>query len=521
MLMSPLRTVAIYIVLATGTLAALILALGTAWGFLSLVMIAVLVASLVYLALKAEGARIELAELHRLRAAYDQLDEQAKLIIRTDLELHRTQEELDRRLVSLMSLHRLGRHLQVSLRPEEVFSKLDGATVMNFGFSKGLLGMCASLEDLRAMDWRSLIRFTEPEANQIKAHLVDSGLLKQILSRPAPAMLQAVSTIDQAQRKLLELLGVPMAVVAGVIPHTGPVGCLLLGAERVGSDTETKVDEELVSILTNQLAVAVENSALYEKTWTTQQELERKVQERTRELEKANDELVRLNKAKSDFVSAVSHELRTPLAAIKGYAALLGSGQFGALAKPQGERIAKIEKHSDLLGQLINNLLDIARIESGRVTMERRPIPVKEFVATIEDVVHPQMDAKHLRYVVDVDGITQLVGDSQHLQRVFINLLSNAIKYTPERGTIRLTLTQEASSVLASVTDTGCGIAPEELPKLFQEFYRANDPVNQQIRGTGLGLALVKRIVEAHHGRIWVSSEKGKGSTFSVSLPAA
>ncbi|MBI3083545.1 MAG: hypothetical protein HYY90_04195, partial [Candidatus Omnitrophica bacterium] len=106
MLISPLRSFAIYIVLATGTLAALILALGTAWGFLSLVMIAVLVASLVYLALKAEAARIELAELHRLRTAYDQLDEQAKLIIRTDLELHRTQEELDRRLVSLMSLHR-------------------------------------------------------------------------------------------------------------------------------------------------------------------------------------------------------------------------------------------------------------------------------------------------------------------------------------------------------------------------------------------------------------------------------
>jgi signal transduction histidine kinase len=288
-----------------------------------------------------------------------------------------------------------------------------------------------------------------------------------------------------------------------------------------GGAATAKASEELVAILSNQLAVAIENSALYEETWSSRQELERKVQERTHELAEANAGLVRLNKAKSDFVSAVSHELRTPLAAIKGYAALLGTGQFGPLVQPQSERIGKIEKHADLLAQFINNLLDIARIESGRITMERFPIPLKEFFTAIQDVIHPQLEAKHIHYTVDCHGINELVGDSQHLQRVFVNLLSNAIKYTPDGGTIQVGLKRDGTSILATVTDTGCGISLEDQQKLFQEFYRANDPINQQVRGTGLGLALVKRIVEAHQGQIWVTSEKGKGSTFSVSLPEA
>ena len=508
-----------YLVLAIGTLAALVLTLGYAWTIQSIGMIAGLVGSLVYLALKVESTQSQLKELRRLRAAYDQLDQQAKLIIRTDLELQRSQETLDRRLSSLMSLHRLARQLDVSLRPDEVFGKLDDETVMNFGFSRGLLGIGSPPG---AIEWRSLIRVSPAVAHDLSAHLSAGGLLQSLLANnQAPVFLQRSLVTQEPHRKLLELLEVSSAVLVGISPRTGPAGYLLLGRTGTEASVDEQAVEELVSVLANQLATAVENSALYEKAWTAQQELERKVQERTRELANANAQLQRLNKAKSDFVSAVSHELRTPLAAIKGYAALLVSGQFGQLAQPQSERIAKIERHADLLTQLINNLLDIARIESGRIAMERRPIPVKEFISTIHDVVHPQLDAKRLRYSEDLDGITELVGDPQHLQRVFVNLLSNAIKYTPEGGTIRFGLQREDDSVLATVTDTGCGIAPEEIPKLFQEFYRANDPVNREIRGTGLGLALVKRIVEAHQGRIWVSSEKNRGSTFSVSLPAA
>ena len=500
---------------AAGLLALLLLIFNIHWT-IDILMIFVLIGSLFHLTQRVERSRRELDEMVRLRDAYGQLDRQAKLIIRTDLELYRTQEELDQRLASLMSLHQLGRSLQVTMRPDEVFGRLESTVVTNFGFSKGLLGMCASLD---TVEWHSLVGVDQAVADRLKAHLMESGLLKEILTNPSPRFLQAASA-DPQTRMLLDLMGMSVAVVAGVMPHAGPAGCLLLGRTGIGGAVNPKADEELVAILTNQLAIAVENSALYEETWKAQRELERKVQERTHELAEANAGLVRLNKAKSDFVSAVSHELRTPLAAIKGYAALLGSGQFGRLVAPQSERITKIEKHADLLTQLINNLLDIARIESGRVTMEQQRIPVEELFSAVQEMVHPQLEAKQIRYAVDMDGVTTLLGDLQHLQRVFVNLLSNAVKYTPEGGEIRVKLAREESAILATVSDNGCGISAEDLPKLFQEFYRSSDPMNQQIRGTGLGLALVKRIVEAHRGRIWVTSEQGKGSTFSVSLPA-
>ncbi len=456
----------------------------------------------------------QIAELDRLRAAYNQLDQQAKLVIKTDIELHRTQEELDRRLASLLALHTLGRQLQVSERPELLFAKLDVQTVSNFGFSKGLLG---TWQGGGQIDWQSLVGLGKEAAARLAQVLVTSGLLDKLMEMRDPLLIQASRTSDGAERMVLDCLEVPMAVLAHITPAAGPAGVLILG--RTGSAVTARADEELVAILVNQLSASIANSALYESAWNAQQELERKVQQRTHELAQANEELIRLNKAKSDFVSAVSHELRTPLAAIKGYASLLTNGQFGEMAPAQRERLSKIEKHSDLLTQFINNLLDIARIESGRMTMERRSISLEEFLNTLQEIVRPQMDAKKINYRVDRNALTHIFGDSQQLHRVFMNILSNAIKYTPEQGEIRFTLSREGAHVLASIADSGCGIPHEDLPKLFQEFYRSCDPINQQIRGTGLGLALVKRIVEAHQGKIWVTSDRGKGSTFFINLP--
>lgn len=473
--------------------------------------------SLGYCALKVLSSRRQQGDLEKLRAAYEQLDQQAKLIIRTDLELHHAQEELDRRLGSLMSLHQLGRQLQVSPRPEEVYQKLDSSIVTHFGFSVGLLGACPTLD---ALEWRSVVNADPALAERVKDHLISTGLLKSILTQPRAQMLRRSESLSASQKALLDLLGCSSMAVAAIIPHSGPAGCLILCQPGVGTST-SKADQELVSILANQLVTAVENSSLYERAWAAQHELEGKIQQRTRELADANATLLRLNKAKSDFVSAVSHELRTPLAAIKGYASLLNAGQFGPLAQAQAERLGKIEKHADLLAQFINNLLDIARIESGRITMENRPIKIDEFLAGIQELVQPQLQQHRLTLALEHAGVKELFGDPQHLQRVFINLLSNAIKYTPDAGSIRLSFEQGPSSaIIAKVSDTGYGIPAEDLPKLFQEFFRANDPINQQIRGTGLGLTLVRRIVEAHHGTIAVESTKGKGTTFTLTLPA-
>ncbi len=475
--------------------------------------LSVILGCLAYLGMKMDQIRRQLEDVAGLRAAYDQLDQQAKLIIRTDVELHRTQEELDRRVASLMSLHGLSQQLQVGLRPDEIYERLDAQVLAPFGFARVALGVAAGFDDLT---WRALVGMTPEVGERLAAHLKSSGLLKRTLTDPSPKTVRGEDRADASMSVLHELVQTDTAVIAGIVPHTGPPGLLVVGCRGVSA-----ADEELVAILANRLATAVENAALYEEAWRAKQDLERKVRERTHDVAEANAELTRLTNAKSAFVSAVSHELRTPLAAIKGYASLLTAGQFGRLADPQRERIAKIEKHADLLTQLINNLLDIARIESGRVTMEQRAIPLEDFFSTVRDQVRPQMDAKHLEYREDLDGVRELTGDPQQLRRVFVNLLSNAIKYTPEGGRITVGLRRDGGHILATVSDTGCGIPADDVPKLFQEFYRALDPVNQQIQGTGLGLALVKRIVEAHHGRITVDSTRGKGTTFSITLPVS
>ena len=505
-----------FLFLAAGILATLVLALEPDWvtKFLSM---SALIASLSFLTLKANVQQSQVEELEHLRAAYEQLDHQAKLIIRTDLELHHTQEELDRKLASLFALHELSQQLRVSLHPDEIYGQINAQLITSFGFSKGLVGVCPTPNQLT---WRALVGANEHEAQPIHHHLLTSGLLQDILVNPSPRTLSPATAITQpAGRHLLDLLSTTTVVAAGVVPQAGPAGCLLLSREGPGAG-EGRGDEELVAILATQLAIAVENSAFYEALRHARQELEVTVQERTQELAQTNAQLIRLNKAKSNFVSAVSHELRTPLAAIKGYSALLRGGQFGPLTPAQAERLAKIEKHTDLLTQLINNLLDIARIESGRVTMEQHAIEVEELIPTVLEMVKPQLDAKRIRLTTHFDGVTQFLGDPTHLPRVFMNLLSNALKYTPEGGTITVSLQRDARGIIAKIQDSGCGIAPDELPNLFQEFYRTSSPINQEVRGTGLGLVLAKRIVEAHHGQISVDSTLGKGTTFTFVLPA-
>ncbi len=469
-----------------------------------------------YVASKAELEQGKSEELTRLRAAYEQLDQQAKLIIRTDLELHRTQEELDRKLTSLFALHELGQQLVVSLHPAEIYGKLNARLITSLGFSRGLIGMCQPSGELQ---WQTRIGIPEPTAQEMHQTLSANGWLKTYMANPTLQSFDVKhAPADSLPAKVLELLSSKSAVIVGIRPHSGPAGCLIL-ARSGASLNEWRGDEELVAILVTQLGIALENSSLYEEMWRSSQELESKIQERTRELEDANTQLIRLNKAKSDFVSAVSHELRTPLAAIKGYAALLHSGQFGPMEKAQVERLAKIEKHADLLTQFINDLLDIARIESGRVTMQRRSIDTKELFASLLDVLKPQLDAKRLQLHFQGDSVTHMIGDPIHLPRVFINLLSNAIKYTPEQGSITVTMRHDGQNILTTVRDTGVGIDAKELPKLFQEFYRAAHPINEQVRGTGLGLALVKRIIEAHAGQIAVTSELGKGTSFTFTMP--
>ena len=187
------------------------------------------------------------------------------------------------------------------------------------------------------------------------------------------------------------------------------------------------------------------------------------------------------------------------------------------------ERLAKINAHSDHLVSLINDLLDIARIESGRQEMKFAAYKIKTIVDNVADLLTPQITAKgitlHLRLAQE---IKEIYVDASHAERVLINLLSNAIKFTPQNGTITLAVaaTLESGYAVFSVSDTGIGIPASELQKLFSEFFRVDNEINQNVKGTGLGLVLAKNIVQAHRGKIWVQSQVKTGTTFYFTLPS-
>ena len=258
--------------------------------------------------------------------------------------------------------------------------------------------------------------------------------------------------------------------------------------------TELKAAQAEIEALTSRLATQVE------------------------ELEAAYARLQELDRLKSNFVNSVSHELRTPLTSIMGYSEFLEDEIGGTLAPEQQKFVAQIQAGTQRLQRLVDDLLDFARIDAGTFTLR---IAEADFCARAREVaasVQPQMEGAHLTLAVACEGPLLLAMDPQRIGQVLINLLSNALKFTPEGGRITVRARPEAGGVRCEVTDTGVGIAADDLPKLFQRFSQLP---GSQAGGTGLGLSICKALVEAHGGTIGVESEPGRGSTFWFTLPGA
>ena len=228
-----------------------------------------------------------------------------------------------------------------------------------------------------------------------------------------------------------------------------------------------------------------------------------------------------LDKMKTEFISVVSHELRTPLTSIKGYTDLLISGAAGETSEIQREFLGIIQSSTTRLSNLINDILDISRIESGRIEIKHEPIDYRKIVADTLRLMRAAADEKHV--VMDAslpESIPPVRGDTDKVTQVLTNLVSNAIKYTPAGGWVKVLLeVEDDTTVTTCVADSGIGIAPEDEKKLFQKFFRADNSSTREAGGTGLGLVIAKSIVELLGGAIWVESEVGRGSRFYFTLP--
>ncbi|RIK41711.1 MAG: PAS domain-containing sensor histidine kinase [Chloroflexi bacterium] len=231
--------------------------------------------------------------------------------------------------------------------------------------------------------------------------------------------------------------------------------------------------------------------------------------------------LHQLQTVRQDFISNISHELRTPLASLR---ALVDTLADGALDDPPAAQrfLQRMAIEVDALAQMTEELFELARIESGQAPLRLRAMPAADVIGLGAERLRPQAERANLTLQIDLSGdLPEVVVDPDRVQQVVTNLLHNAIKFTPAGGTIRVSACAEANAgeILVTVQDTGAGIAPDDLPRIFERFYKADRA--RSSGGAGLGLAIAKHIVQAHGGRIWVESTPGKGSTFCFSLPRA
>ena len=231
-------------------------------------------------------------------------------------------------------------------------------------------------------------------------------------------------------------------------------------------------------------------------------------------------ESVRYQELRKEFVANVSHELRTPLTMIKGFVETLRDGASADPVKGP-EFLATIEKHVDQLTNLVSDLLELSRLESREGLPRRARVEMASTLARVVEFMKPAAEKRRQTLELSVNGrLHAVAGDPDYLERAISNLVDNAIKYTPEGGHIRVSARQEQSQVVVDVTDTGIGIPPQDVPRVFERFYRVDKSRSREMGGTGLGLSIVKHVVQVHGGSVDVESAVGKGTTFRVRLPA-
>jgi GAF domain-containing protein len=303
-------------------------------------------------------------------------------------------------------------------------------------------------------------------------------------------------SFDPAVRSLL---------VVPMISKDKVIGTLCIDDDK--PDAFSSDDERLLTIAAAQAAVAIENAQLYESS-----------KKRAEELAKAYDELQALDRRQQEFVQNVSHELRTPLTFIKGYAELMLEEEMGKLSEPQRNSLQIVAQRADAMTHLINNLLSLQQVEMESLRPTR--VSLAEVATTVLESAEAAATKGGIVLRAEIpETLPPVLADRNCLEQVFDNILGNAIKFSPDGGKITVCIREEGEYLRVAVSDTGIGIASDQLERIFERFYQVNGSPSRRFGGSGLGLALVKKTIEAHGGKVWAESQLGQGSTFFFTLP--
>jgi signal transduction histidine kinase len=305
--------------------------------------------------------------------------------------------------------------------------------------------------------------------------------------------------------------GIKTTMIFPLLIHDKTIGIMIFS--MIKNENEVLPEEkELLLRFADIAALAVQNSSLYSSLEKTSEKLK-----------DANVKLREVDKLKDEFLSLASHELRTPMTAIKSYLWMVLQGEGGKITEKQASYLNKAYNSTSHLIVLVNDMLDVSRIESGRVTLNLSPTKLDQLVDDAVAEITPRATELEIEIVVIPfpSLLPSVLGDFDKIKEVLINLIGNSLKFTPKKGKITIGMEQNDGMVETSVTDTGVGIKKEDIPKLFQKFSMVGGSEEKALnsQGTGLGLYICKSIIEFHGGKIWAASDGiGKGATFTFSL---
>ncbi len=424
--------------------------------------------------------------------------------VRLFQELQARTSELGRSVGELKALGEVGQAVSSTLDLQTVLSTIVGHAVQLSGTSSGVIYEYD--DSAQEFHLRASHRMEHELVEVIRAAPIRQGEGATGRATTTRTPVQVVNLLEERElgatrlRPIAARLGYRSVLAVPLLREERIMGALTVWRKEAGSFSPEVVN--LLQTFATQSALAIQNARLF-----------REIEDKSRQIEAAN-------RHKSEFLANMSHELRTPLNAIIGFSEVLSERLFGELNEKQSEYTDDILSSGRHLLSLINEILDLSKVEAGRMELELATFDLPLAIDNARTFVRERATKHGIKLDVTVDErLGDFTGDERKIKQVLLNLLSNAVKFTPEGGRIGIEAKQAEGSVEISVSDTGIGIAPDDQPKIFEEFRQIGSDYAQKVEGTGLGLTLAKKFVELHGGKIWVTSELGKGSTFSFSLP--